>query len=166
MSGPRTVAAAVAVNAAGSAVDPATGRLWADRLAALRCPYRRASGTPSTRAYARAVAAAAEHHPGRASSPISRLTKAQAGKVASVAHDGLARAIRPVHSMLDGDTIFCLSSARIEAPPDPLAALTGFNELLTAAADVFVDACFVALLAASGRGDWPAYTDLAPSLRR
>ena len=95
-----------------------------------------------------------------------RLTKAQAGKVAAVAHDGLARAIRPVHSMVDGDTVFCLSSARIEPAPDPFVALAGFNDLLTAAADVFVDACFVALLAARGRGDWPAYTDLAPSLRR
>ena len=40
------------------------------------------------------------------------LTKAQARKVAAVAHDGLARAVAPVHSMVDGDTIFCLASGR------------------------------------------------------
>ena len=38
------------------------------------------------------------------------LTKAECRKLAAVAHDGLARAIRPVHSMFDGDTIFCLST--------------------------------------------------------
>ena len=39
----------------------------------------------------------------------ARLTKAQATKVAQMAHDGLARTIRPAHTMLDGDTIFALS---------------------------------------------------------
>ncbi len=162
--GPGRVAAAVAVNAAGSAVDPATGRLWADRLAALSAPTDAERHTLNA-AYAQAAAPPLNTTLGVVLTDLT-LTKAQAGKVASVAHDGLARAIRPVHSMLDGDTIFCLSSARIGAPPDPLAALPAFNELLTAAADVFADACFVALLAATGRGDWPSYVDLAPSLRR
>ena len=40
----------------------------------------------------------------------ARLTKAQATKVAQMAHDGLARTIRPAHTMLDGDTIFALST--------------------------------------------------------
>lgn len=162
--GPATVAAAVAVNAAGSAVDPATGRLWADRLAALGAPTD-AERHALNGAYAAAVAPPLNTTLGVILTDQT-VTKAQAGKIASVAHDGLARAIRPVHSMLDGDTIFCLSSARIEAAPDPRAALPAFNQLLTAAADVFVDACFVALLAARGRGAWLAYTDLAPSLRR
>jgi L-aminopeptidase/D-esterase-like protein len=43
------------------------------------------------------------------------LTKAQARKVASMAHDGMARSIRPIHTMFDGDTIFALSTGRIEA---------------------------------------------------
>jgi len=38
------------------------------------------------------------------------LTKVQATKVAQMAHDGLARVVRPVHTMLDGDTIFALST--------------------------------------------------------
>jgi L-aminopeptidase/D-esterase-like protein len=38
------------------------------------------------------------------------LTKAEATKVAQMAHDGLARTIRPAHTMLDGDTIFALST--------------------------------------------------------
>jgi L-aminopeptidase/D-esterase-like protein len=39
----------------------------------------------------------------------ARLTKSQCYRVAAVAHDGLARAIRPAHTDLDGDTIFCVS---------------------------------------------------------
>ena len=43
------------------------------------------------------------------------LTKAQARKVASMAHDGMARAIRPVHTMFDGDTVFALSTGTAQA---------------------------------------------------
>jgi L-aminopeptidase/D-esterase-like protein len=42
------------------------------------------------------------------------LTKVQANRLASVAHDGLARAINPVHTMSDGDTLFALATGRIE----------------------------------------------------
>lgn len=45
----------------------------------------------------------------------AKLTKAGANKIASMAHNGLARTIRPVHTMHDGDTIFCLSTGKIEA---------------------------------------------------
>jgi len=38
------------------------------------------------------------------------LTKVEATKVAQMAHDGLARVIRPAHTMLDGDTIFALTT--------------------------------------------------------
>ena len=48
------------------------------------------------------------------------LTKEQANRVATVAHDGIARAIRPSHTMYDGDTIFCLSSARVAVPYDAI----------------------------------------------
>jgi len=51
------------------------------------------------------------------------LTKEQANRIATVAHDGIARAIRPSHTMYDGDTIFCLSSGRISAAYDGLEAL-------------------------------------------
>jgi len=45
----------------------------------------------------------------------ARLNKEQANKIASMAHDGLALAIRPVHTMLDGDTLFTLATGDIEA---------------------------------------------------
>ena len=43
-----------------------------------------------------------------------KLTKAECGRVASMAHNGYARTIRPVHTLYDGDTIFCLSTGSIE----------------------------------------------------
>jgi L-aminopeptidase/D-esterase-like protein len=43
------------------------------------------------------------------------LTKEQANRLAIVAHDGLARAIRPVHTQMDGDTVFALATGRVEA---------------------------------------------------
>jgi L-aminopeptidase/D-esterase-like protein len=44
----------------------------------------------------------------------AKLTKAQANKLAQVAHDGLACVIRPVHTMFDGDTVFAMSSCARE----------------------------------------------------
>jgi L-aminopeptidase/D-esterase-like protein len=156
----RQVAAAVVVNAAGSPVDPLDGRLWSDR-------HRRLT-TPTEAEREALAAAAARTDPSLATTigvvlTSATLTKAQATKVAAVAHDGLARAIRPVHSMSDGDTIFCLASGAHPAPVDVRAAMVGFNDLLTAAADVFTDACFDALVSATTRGVRQSYRDLAPS---
>lgn len=49
-----------------------------------------------------------------------KLTKAQAKKVAGMAHDGLARCIRPIHTTMDGDTLFCLSTEELELPTAPV----------------------------------------------
>lgn len=51
----------------------------------------------------------------------ARLTKAQATKVASTAHDAYARAIKPVHTQNDGDTIFAFASGEIGAETDIVA---------------------------------------------
>lgn len=152
------VAAAVVVNAAGSPVDPSTGRLWSDR--------RQKLDPPDT--VGRVALSAAR---GQAARPLNTtigavltdlsLTKAQAGKVAAVAHDGLARSVRPAHGMTDGDTFFALASGRHLAAADPLVALQRLNRLLEVTADVVVDACFAALAAAETRGDLRAYRELA-----
>ncbi len=154
------VAAAVVVNATGSPVDPSTGRLWADREHRLRTP------SPAEREVL--AAAYAEAQPSLATTigvvlTDAALTKAQATKVAAVAHDGMARAIRPLHSMMDGDTVFCLASGPQPTTAEPYAALLQFNALLTAAAEAFSDACLDALLAADGRAPWRSYRQLAPS---
>ena len=53
----------------------------------------------------------------------AQLTKEQANRLATVAHDGIARAIRPSHTMYDGDTIFCLSTGAAAAPYDAVEAV-------------------------------------------
>lgn len=60
------------------------------------------------------------------------LTKTQAHRLAVVAHDGLAHAIRPVHTSFDGDTVFAFSTGRATPQTDPLALL----ELEVAAVNV------------------------------
>jgi L-aminopeptidase/D-esterase-like protein len=50
----------------------------------------------------------------------ARLTKEQANRVASVAQDGIARAVRPAHTMFDGDTLFCLATGARAAPIDAI----------------------------------------------
>jgi len=156
-----SVAAAVVVNAAGSVVQPSTGRLWADAERRLAEP---------SKAERLALESAGRHPAPSLATTIgvvlteATLTKAEAGKVAAVAHDGMARAIRPVHSMTDGDTVFCLASGRVPPPSGPRARTEGFNALLAATADVFAAACLDAVLSATGRGPWPAYRDLAPSV--
>jgi L-aminopeptidase/D-esterase-like protein len=49
-----------------------------------------------------------------------RLNKAQAKRLAMSAHDGLARTIRPVHTSLDGDTVFALATGECTDPADLL----------------------------------------------
>lgn len=52
-----------------------------------------------------------------------KLSKAQCTKLASIAHDGYARAIRPVHSTADGDTIFVMATGEVEVNFDALAVV-------------------------------------------
>ncbi|MEO8611232.1 MAG: P1 family peptidase [Chloroflexota bacterium] len=52
----------------------------------------------------------------------ARLTKEETNKVAQMAHDGLARAVRPAHTMFDGDTIFALSTGQIPANVNAIGA--------------------------------------------
>jgi L-aminopeptidase/D-esterase-like protein len=98
------------------------------------------------------------------------LTKPECRKMAAVAHDGLARAIRPVHSMFDGDTIFCLSTGRHEITATQAPGLRRadtrpgiLNILLAAAADCFALACTRAVVEAKSIGGAPSYADLCPS---
>ncbi|ERM93186.1 peptidase [Caldanaerobacter subterraneus subsp. yonseiensis KB-1] len=51
------------------------------------------------------------------------LSKAEANKVASMAHDGYARAIKPVHTMFDGDTIFVMATGKVKVDPTSVGVL-------------------------------------------
>lgn len=112
LSGGIVVGAIVAVNAFGDVVDPSTGKI----LAGAVCPktgqflntvdYILSSerkydfaGTNTT------IGVVATN---------AMLTKEQANRIAMMAHDGLARTIRPVHTLMDGDTLFALSTGDVE----------------------------------------------------
>lgn len=152
--GDTTVAALAVVNAAGSTVDPVTGRLYADLDHTLATP------TPEERARV----PRARDLPFNTTLGLvltdARLDKAQCEKAAGVAQDGLARAIRPAHTMFDGDTIFALASGRTD-----VADVRGYNHLLATVADTFTFAIRDAVLAASSAEGLPAYLDVCPSAR-
>lgn len=165
-----TVAALVAVNAAGSVVDPRTGVLFGEYGA----------GEPPAHPPAEVHAAAerrlarereATEAAGGGAPPFNTtiavvatdadLTRAQAQKLAGTAHDGLARAVRPVHLLTDGDTVFTLATGQVRVPPgDP----TAVNEILAAGADVLARAIVKAVRAARGTegpgGRLLSYTEL------
>jgi L-aminopeptidase/D-esterase-like protein len=165
------VAALAVVNSSGSCVDPLTGELYAARFGlpgeftALRLPD--ADEVAAARAAADAFAVPDRARPAFATTigvvaTDAILTKAQCAKVSGIAHDGMARAIRPVHTMFDGDTVFTLATGDRGAP-DPLA----FHALLDAAGDCFTRAIGKAMLAAesveTSAGLRRSYRDAFPS---
>lgn len=89
------------------------------------------------------------------------LSKAQAQKLAGTAHDGIARAVRPVHLLSDGDTVFSLATG--ERPLDARQPLA-LNEVLAAGADVVTRAIVRAVRTAGPvdgpGGTWPSYEEL------
>ncbi|MFE6778375.1 P1 family peptidase [Streptomyces sp. NPDC057702] len=244
-----TVAALVAVNAAGSPVDPTTGRLYGT-LFAQHPPYdeerqptdtrhtddhrpggqrtggqrrdgprpgdhragdQRGSGGPApadatvsrerhleaqrrlqeARNESARRSAASVHPPLNTTLAVvatdAALSRAQAQKLAGTAHDGLARAVRPVHLLSDGDTVFALATGDRPLVNDPATdtetaqAATSrdtavdpafgvhlragaLNEILAAGADVLTRAVVDAMLAAESidgpGGVFPSYRDL------
>lgn len=156
------VAALAVVNAAGSTVDPRTGRLlgaavglsdefdqYMDR--ALRAP---APGPPAVPRVARlntTIGVVATD---------AYLTKAQCTKMAEAAQDGMARAIRPAHTMFDGDTVFGLATGA----PSSILGPEALNPYLAGAADCFSRAVAHAMLAAATTttraGSWRSYSDV------
>lgn len=82
------------------------------------------------------------------------LSKAQALKIAQMAQDGYARAIRPSHTMFDGDTIFALGTGEIE-----LASMGELNAVGAAAADVMARAIVHAMLNAESTHDMVSYCE-------
>ncbi len=170
-----TIAALVVVNALGSPADLLTGMLSGGRL--LLDGDAPGLGQPDPAEVDAVLTGCRPRTVGQAWTPGGQavqnttigviatdatLTKAQCGKLASIAHDGLARAINPVHTMFDGDTLFGVSTASRETPELPQ-----LHEILCAAADVVTRAVVRGILAATttrtDAGFWPCYRELAPS---
>ncbi len=145
------VGAIVAVNAVGDVIDPSTGKIIAgarkpdgsgfvDTMARIREGYnvRVDAGSNTTIGVVATNAA---------------LDKAQAAKVAQMAHDGLARTINPVHSPMDGDTIFAVATGAVTTP-------VSHGAIGALAADVMAQAVLRAVMNAHGIAGLPSYADL------
>jgi L-aminopeptidase/D-esterase-like protein len=81
----------------------------------------------------------------------ARLDKAEARRLAIMAQDGMARAIRPVHTPFDGDVVFALASGAVDLPEDTgLPRAWWLARLGSAAADVLARAIVRGVIAARG----------------
>ncbi|TNC19237.1 P1 family peptidase [Amycolatopsis alkalitolerans] len=90
------------------------------------------------------------------------LSKAECRRLAVAAQDGVARAVRPAHTMFDGDTVFTLATGARELPSDERARVIALDALCAAAARVFARAMVHGLLAAEKTAGVPAYRDIWP----
>jgi L-aminopeptidase/D-esterase-like protein len=153
LGGGLVVGALVAANPLGDMVDPRTGEILAgarkltsdepaDTLAVMRSLVGKA-----------ALGFAASNTAIGMVATNARLTKEQANKVAQMAQDGIARAVRPAHTLFDGDTIFALSIGRKRADVNLIGAY---------AAEVVAEAIVRAARTAEGIGGLPAWRDLHP----
>lgn len=159
------VGALAVVNSVGSVLDPSTGLPWessshrlrrpaaserralADRLRAAQTPLNTTIGVVATSA---------------------GLVTGECARMATAAHDGLARAIRPVHTMFDGDTVFAVATGAAPGGTadavEARARAARLNAVVEAGARLFAIACTRAVVEARVvPGGPPAYRDLCPS---
>lgn len=145
------VGAIVAVNAAGSIVDPRTGKPVAG--------VRTADGKGLEDPFSLVLRGAILPGNGRENTTIgviatnARLTKAQALKVAEMAHDGMARAIVPSHTPSDGDTLFALATGQLAGEPN-------VGAIGALAAEAVTHAILRAVRTARGLPGYPAASDI------
>ena len=148
------VGAIVAVNAVGSVFDADTGNLVAgprsedgatmlNLMALMTSPeFTGSEQPPSSNTTIGVVATNA------------RLSKEQTNKLASVAHDGLAMAVRPAHTMSDGDTMFALATSALDQPAN-------MNRLCAASALCVSRAILRGVQKADGIGGIPSVKEIA-----
>jgi L-aminopeptidase/D-esterase-like protein len=154
------VGAIVAVNAFGDVIDPQSGEILAGARSTKLGPVQ--LGSPD---YFADTLAVMKTLAGRAILKLAmsrntvigvvatnaKFTKTEATKMAQMAQDGLGRAIRPAHTMLDGDTIFALATGQKKADVSIVGAY---------AAEVLAQAIVRAVKAAKPAGGLPAASRL------
>ena len=150
-----TVAALVVANPIGSVIDPGTGRFFGDpsrppvdlqEFASLERPKPKLNTT---------IGVIATDCP---------LPQAQLERLAMTGHDGIARAVRPSHSPLDGDTLFAVSTATVDeyGATSPADADPDLYYALCDAAARCVEAAVVEAVAAASPGHGvAAWSDIA-----
>jgi L-aminopeptidase/D-esterase-like protein len=128
------IGALVALNAIGDVVDPKSGKVIAGLRSGSTLELLKKNQMPSPIESNTVIGAIATD---------AKLTKAQATKVAQMAQDGLARVIRPAHTMFDGDTIFALATGEKTADVSMIGAF---------AAEVMAEAILRAVKMAASAG--------------
>jgi len=149
------VGALVAVNAWGDVIDPDNGEIVSGLRSGKVGPIRvggKQRLADTLEMMSKPVGRSILGFASRANTVIgviatdAKLTKAEATKVAQMAQDGVARATRPAHTMMDGDTIFALSTGNRKANVSLVGAL---------AAKVLVEAILRAARLAKAAGGLP-----------
>lgn len=162
LGGGCVVGALMAVNALGDIVDPASGRILAGARPAKLGPVRLGGPGPfaDTLAVMRGfVGKTALRFASQGNTVIgvvatnAALTKDEANKVAQMAQDGVARAVRPAHTLFDGDTLFALSTGNKKVDANIIGAY---------AAEVVAQAIVRAVQQARAAGGLPAAGDIQP----
>jgi L-aminopeptidase/D-esterase-like protein len=160
LGGGTVVGAIVAVNCFGDVLNPDTGEIVAGARSTKAGPIQIGGDEPfaDTQEVMRSLAGKTiMKFVSMANTVIgviatnAQLSKEEANYVAQMAHDGLARSIRPAHTMLDGDTLFALSTGTKKVDT---------NIVGTYAADVVARSVFRAVMAAESVGDVPAAREL------
>ena len=153
------VGALIAVNAFGDVVDPNTGVILAG--ARTRKSKNLRVGEPGyfgdtlkmmKSVYGRTIMSFATHFNTVIGvvATNAKFNKAEANKVAQMAHNGIARAVRPAHTMLDGDTLFALATGRRKADVSTVGAY---------AAEAVAQAIVRAARSAASAGGLPGLAD-------
>jgi L-aminopeptidase/D-esterase-like protein len=144
------VAALVVANPLGDVIDPSTGKIVAGVRNASGSGFADArqivrAGTPRGRLGDNSTIGVIATN--------AKLTKAQASYLAQMTDDGYARAIWPIHTMVDGDTVFAIATGSKPGAPDMIA-------IGSLAADVMATAVLRAATQATGLPNLPAVRDL------
>ncbi len=131
------IGALVAVNAIGDVIDSKTGKKLAGLRSGSTLEWMKKNQTQSAVQSNTVIGVIATN---------AKLTKAEATKVAQMAHDGLAQTIRPAHTMYDGDTIFALATGEVQTDVSLVGAV---------AAEVMAEAIVRAVKQAKSAGGLP-----------
>jgi L-aminopeptidase/D-esterase-like protein len=153
------VGAIVAVNAFGDVIDPQTGKILAGARSTKIGPVQFGSADyfADTLAVMKTLAGRAILKLAMSRNTVigvvatnAKFTKTEATKMAQMAQDGLGRAIRPAHTMLDGDTIFAVATGQKKADVTIVGAF---------AAEVLAQAIIRAVKTAKPAGGLPAASE-------
>lgn len=162
LGGGLVVGAIAAVNVFGDIVDPASGQIVAGARSLQRGPLRIGeqgyfadSLSVMRSLVGRTILSFAmrEHTVIAVVASTGRFTKEQTNKIAQMAQDGVSRAIRPAHTMLDGDTVFALSTGRVKADTNIVGAF---------AAEVLAQSILRAVRTAGTAAGIPGLADIGP----